>query len=72
VDLVEDVVTHRGCRADNGLGSELEEVRPSVGILERYVVGDDGDRVRCVRADERIHVRAVCGGVFGNGGCFSV
>ena len=72
VDLVEDVVTHRGGRADHRLGPELEEVRPTIGILQRHVVGDDGDRVGGVRADERIDVRAVCGRIFGNGGCFFV
>ncbi len=72
VDLVEDVVTDRGCRAHDGLGSELEEVRPTIGTLERDIVGDDGDRVGRVRAHERIHVRTVRSGVFGHGWCFSV
>ena len=49
VDLVPDVV------------AELVEVRPSRGRLERDEVGDDGHRVRRIRADERIDV-----GVVGN------
>jgi hypothetical protein len=48
VDRVEDVV------------AELEEVRPARRVLQRDVVGDDRDRVRLVRADERVRVRVVC------------
>ena len=44
MDLVEHIVPDRRCCADDGLGAELEEVRPAVGILQRDVVGQDGDR----------------------------
>ena len=72
VDLVQHIVTDRRCCADDGLGAELEEVRPAVGILQWDVVGQDRDRIGCVRADERVQVRAVSGRVFGNCGCFLV
>src|SRR5204863_2307735 len=39
--------------------AELEEIRPTGRILERHIVGDDRDRVRLVRADERVTVRVV-------------
>ena len=47
VDRVDDVLAER------------VEVRPARRLLERDVVGDDRDRVRLVRATERVDVRVV-------------
>ena len=54
VDLVEHVVT------------ELVEVGTAVGGLQRDVVGDEGDGVWCVGADERVQVGGVGDGVLGD------
>ena len=54
VDLVEDVV------------AELEEVRAALRVLQRDEVGDEGDRRRTVRADERVDVGVVGDGVLGD------
>ncbi len=72
VDLVEHIVPDGRRIADDRLGAELEEVRPTVRGLQRHIVGDDRDRFRAIGADERVHVRAVSGRVLGNGRCFSV
>jgi hypothetical protein len=53
VDLIEHIVAGK------------VEVRAAGGGLERDVVGDEGDRVRTVRADEYIHVGAVGDRVLG-------
>lgn len=54
VDLVEDVV------------AELVEVRAAVRALQRQVVGDQGDGVGLVGADECVEVGAVGDGVLGD------
>jgi len=51
---------------------ELVEVRPPVGKLERDEVGDQGDGIRCVGADERVDVGVVGVGILGDLGCFAV
>ena len=60
VDGIEDVL------------AELVEVGPAVGRLERDVVGDDGDMVGLVGADERVEVGRVGDGVLGDLGRFTV
>jgi hypothetical protein len=60
VDGVEDVL------------AELVEVGPSVGRLERDVVGDDGDVVGLLRADEGVEVGRVGDGVLGDLGRFTM
>ena len=60
VDVVQDVV------------AELEEVGPARRVLQRHVVGEDGDRVGLVRTHERICVRVVGDGVLADLGCFTV
>ena len=47
MDLITDVIV------------EAIEVRPARRLLERYVVGDDRDRIRLIRAHEGINIRIV-------------
>jgi len=54
VDLVQDLVAER------------VEVRAACRALERNVVGDERDRVRLVRADERVHIGTVGHRVLGD------
>ena len=54
VDLVQDVV------------AELVEVRAAGRLLQRDVVGDQRDRARVIRADERVHVGTVGDRVLGD------
>ena len=60
VDLVQHIV------------AELVEVRAARRPLQRDVVGDQGDRVRLIRADERVHVGAVGHRVLGDFRCLAV
>ena len=60
VDLVQHVV------------AELVEVRAAGRRLQRDVVGDQRDRVRLVRADERVEVGAVGDRVLGDLGRFAM
>src|SRR5439155_411831 len=60
VDGVEDVV------------AEGREVRPARGLFERDEVGDDGDRVGPVGADEGVEVRVVRVGVLADEGRLAV
>jgi hypothetical protein len=70
VELIRDVRLAVSLRVDvDGVAdvvAELVEVGAAGGTLERDVVGDEGDGVRPVGADERVDVRAVGDRVVGN------
>jgi hypothetical protein len=60
VDLVQDVV------------AELVEVRAARRSLQRDVVGDQGDGVGVIRADERVDVGAIGHRVLGDFRCLAM